>query len=510
MGVAIKPTIASEAKVRFDLDDGNTKDEMLKKDIPDAEDNSRQDLLLGFALLFVAAVIRLFRLGIPGAVVFDEYHFGKFVDNILDGKLLFDIHPPLGKLTLAAGGWFLGYRSVEGFGYDSIGKEYGEVLFYALREVAVFFGVLTVPLTFATAKELGATTTGAMLSAMLVCFDNLNIIESRLILMDSQVLFYCCLSLYCALKLWKTQAGTWRRFIWLTLTGIACGCSISIKWTSLATPGLIAIISFFGLHFLDMPLTILECIYAGVTGISIYIFSFYLHFKLMPNDGPGSAFYLDEFKKTLIGHETYDPDAPKQSFWKLFFNLNKVMMTSNMNITTRHHWESYWYQWIVNWRGLLYYNKEVPVGSGNWQSVYLLCNPLVCWFCAICVALFMLGGLAMVRFRGMKFLSGIKGRNLYHSLFTCMFLFWGWILNLLPYILVDRSAFVYHYLPGLLYAQLLSGVIVSELPKRLSFLVTFLVSIGVTAAFIFHAPWIYAYSISSAQHEARRWLPKWN
>ena len=349
-----------------------------------------------------------------------------------------------------------------------------------------------------------------MCSSDLVCFDNLNIIESRLILMDSQVLFYCCLSLYCALCLWKTKPGTWRRIAWLVATGFACGCSISIKWTCLATPGMIAIISFFGLHFLDMPLSLIECIFAGIVGISVYVLSFYLHFKLMPNDGPGSGFYLNEFKKTLIGHSTYDPKAPKVPFWKLFFNLNKVMMTSNMNITTRHHWESYWYQWIVNWRGLLYYNKEIPAGSKNWQSVYLLSNPIVCWFCALCVALFMVGGLAMVRFRGIKYLSGIKGRLRYNALFTCMFLFWGWIVNLLPYILVDRSAFVYHYLPGLLYAQLLSGVLVSQLPKSLSALVTLLVCAAVIGAFTYHAPWIYAYPISSDQHQARRWMPRWN
>ena len=48
--------------------------------------------------------------------VFDEYHFGKFVNNYNDGKYFFDIHPPLGKLTLAFAGWLV---YVHGSGFSN-------------------------------------------------------------------------------------------------------------------------------------------------------------------------------------------------------------------------------------------------------------------------------------------------------------------------------------------------------------------------------------------------------
>lgn len=471
------------------------------------EDSDSHDKLICWVLFLVALCVRFYRLGVPAAVVFDEYHFGTFVDNILSGATHFDIHPPLGKLTLAIFGWLLGYRPDPNFGYDEIGKDYGPVLYYPLREISAVFGVVTVPLMYTTSRTLGVSWVGSLLCAGLFCFDNLNIIESRLILMDSQIVFYLVLSLYCALRLWKSRRGTKSRFLWLSATGLICGCSISVKWTALATPGLIAIVSFFGLHFLEEPLQIFECVWAGCVGIGLYISLFYVHFKTLTHNGPGVGFFRENFRATLIGDKHYDAKAIREPFHKLIVYLNKYMFTANAGITTRHHWESYWYQWIVNWRGLLYYNKEI---DGKWASVYLLCNPIVCWTCAFFVGLFVAGFLVSVRYRETKWLKSSTRESLRYALRTCIFLFWGWLINLLPYILVDRSAFVYHYLPGLIYAQLLSGVLLDQLPFRIRMCVMVGVLAATIAAFIYFAPWVYCFPLSSAEHAERRWLKKWD
>jgi dolichyl-phosphate-mannose-protein mannosyltransferase len=273
---------------------------------------------------------------------FDELHFGRFVDNLLNRELLFDIHPPLGKLTLAAFGYLAGYRPVAGFNYDAIGKVYGPVLYYPLREIAAIFGTVTVPLVYATARQLDLSWAGSLVAAVLYCFDNLNVIESRLILMDSQIMFYLVLSLYCALQLWKTPARSSNRLFWLTATGVVCGFSISVKWTALATPAIIAIVSFFGAHFLKDPLTVLECAWAGFAGAVFYITFFYIHFRICVKDGPGSPFFPESLRATLVGHKLYDPAATRSSFWSLLWYTNKTMLWSNASIKTRHTWESFW------------------------------------------------------------------------------------------------------------------------------------------------------------------------
>jgi hypothetical protein len=70
-------------------------------------------------LAVLSLTARLYRISTPDGVVFDEYHFGRFVNNYLDGNYFFDIHPPLGKLTLAA----LGYVTcVKGGGGGAVGR----------------------------------------------------------------------------------------------------------------------------------------------------------------------------------------------------------------------------------------------------------------------------------------------------------------------------------------------------------------------------------------------------
>ena len=50
--------------------------------------------------------------------------------------------------------------------------------------------------------------------------------------------------------------------------------------------------------------------------------------------------------------------------------LNGEMLSANARIAIRHGWESKWYEWPLNLRGLLYYSKDVA--DGMTESVYLI------------------------------------------------------------------------------------------------------------------------------------------
>jgi uncharacterized oligopeptide transporter (OPT) family protein len=70
---------------------------------------------------------------------------------------------------------------------------------------AAAFGCALPPLTFAIGKLLGLRDATAFLGGCCVIFDLMNTIESRLILVDSQLMFYCGLALWTALKYWKRR-----------------------------------------------------------------------------------------------------------------------------------------------------------------------------------------------------------------------------------------------------------------------------------------------------------------
>ena len=328
--------------------------------------------------------------------------------------------------------------------------------------------------------------------------------------MDSQLLFFCQLALLCALRLWRTHSKTRNRTKWLCLTGLAAGAAFSIKHTALATPGLIAVISFFGLHFLREPLTLLECLFAGACGFVVYTVPFYIVFNtLWHAGGKYDKFMPMNFRSTLIGSENYSPSAKRRPFWELFIYLNKRMVQSNASIKKRHTWESDWYQWIVNWRGVLYFlRKEDVDGKQMRTQIYLLGNPVVIYLTLMCVVSFAVIVMFSVRYREM-----FKMRASYSQVTwlrsTGTFLLSGWLCNLLPYILVDRAAFIYHYMPGLFYGQLLTGVMFDFFPPRARLVLVVIVIFAMMSAFVYWSPWIYGIALENDAHVKRRWLPRW-
>lgn len=114
------------------------------------------------------------------------------------------------------------------------------------------------------------------------------------------------------------------------------------------------------------------------------------------------------------------------------------------------------------------------------------------------------------RYRNIAALQGQRGASRKNVLSTCTFLLFGWLCNLLPYILVDRSAFVYHYLPGLLYAQLLSGVMVDQLPRRMRVACMAATVAACVSGFLYFAPWTYCFPLHSEEHARMRWFGRWD
>jgi dolichyl-phosphate-mannose--protein O-mannosyl transferase len=424
-------------------------------------------------------------------------------------------HPPLGKQVLAYGGYLLGYRSDPSFIISKIGNAYPPTVnFLALRTVSALFSVATIPMMYLVSRALRFSRVASTFTAVqaLCCF--LGIIEGRLILMDSQLLFFCQLALLSALSLWRSKPETVRRWILLATTGVAAGLALGIKHTALATPGLIAIISFFGIHFLAEPLTVPECAFAGLVAIATYTVPFYPFLTRRWTTGDKYDKFMrgaPDFQKTIVGGDSYDPSARRPNFWRTFLYLNYRMLASNANVKKRHSWESTSVQWIGNWRGVLYYTHREPTTPegerGRRAIVYLIGNPVGMVLCVACVVLFV-GALAyLLRMRSFP-KSGAQNVSLY-NVYTGIFLLSGWVCNLAPYVLVDRAAFLYHYMPALFYGQLLSGVVIDMLPGRPRVAVVAVLCAALVGALVFWSPWIYCFYLNDAGQQARQLMPRW-
>ena len=264
------------------------------------------------AVTAVAAFLRFRILGYPAKVVFDEVHFGKFASYYLEGTYFFDLHPPFAKLLFAFAGWLVGYDG--SFKFDNIGDNYVEnnVPYVALRLLLALQGTAVVPVMFWTMKTLNFSALACTLSAAVVAFDNAQVIDSRLILLDSTLVLAVALTMLCYAKFSVYRRAPFTRWwwTWLVASGVSISCVISTKYVGVLTYFTVGVavvhelwllldinrgltIEQFAHHFMARFMALI------VFPFVIYLYWFYLHFRILSKSGPGDAFMSADFQDSL-------------------------------------------------------------------------------------------------------------------------------------------------------------------------------------------------------------------
>ncbi|CAI5757735.1 unnamed protein product [Candida verbasci] len=263
-------------------------------------------------ITILAIYTRFTKLGTPDKVVFDEVHFGKFASYYLEGTYFFDLHPPFAKLLIAFVGWLVGYNGK--FKFESIGESYvdNNVPYIAYRSWIALQGVLVVPVMFLTMKTLGFSVAACLFSSIIVCFDNAQVTDSRLILLDATLILSVALTIYSYAKFstYRRYPFTQKWWAWLLATGVSLSCVISTKYVGVftfLTIGIAVIHELWILLDYRRGLTLTEFskhFFARfwaliIVPATIYLYWFYLHFSILTKSGPGDAFMSSDFQETL-------------------------------------------------------------------------------------------------------------------------------------------------------------------------------------------------------------------
>lgn len=444
--------------------------------------------------------------------VFDEFHFAAFIHQYVKGEYLFDIHPPFAKLTLVAVARLAGYEAID-YKFDRLGKPYGDVMYYPLRAFSATVGSVIPSVMYLTSRSLSMCVPVAVTTAAMALFDTLLCVESRLILTDAQLILYIQLCILFALLLWKTAKNTARRYALVVLTAVFGAFAVSTKWTGVVAPGMVAVVSVTGWVFPSGALDVVEMGLAGAIAIGIYVGCFWMHFRMLPNSGTGDAFMPLEFRKTLNGSAYYDGSHVGRSFVHNFRYLNWEMLRANSAIKERHPWESKWYEWLYNARGMLYVDETSA--DGQREQMYALVNPVlaVVTGVGVCSCLVMMGAAGWTMGRRRREAVDMEGVERLHAtrklLGTMAFFVAGWALNLVPYVGVKRCTFVYHVLPALQMACVATSLALQQLPARVRTACCATVVAALAAAFRFWSAWVYAVRTPPAQLDALRWMPRW-
>jgi len=440
------------------------------------------DLVPG--LLFAAALtLFVARIDIPGGYIYDEvyhaYTAGEYVRGNADA-FLWDTtaprsgvaymwnHPPLGVLLIASGILFGGNDS---FGW---------------RIPSAIVGAAGIVLAFVLALRLTHRRGVATLAAGLLLLDGLYFVQSRTGMLDIFLTFFmmgAMLAFHAYLTTFRRQSG---RFV--VITGTFLGLAIATKWSAIYPAAIVGCIAVARAIVRQPPME--EP--AGPVALPA--------FSLAGRSGGerGGILVLRELAWVALGLilipaaiylAAYIPFFATGHRWDQFVELQNQILYYHSHLHASHPYRSQWWQWPLALRPVWYYVAHVGDRVAN---IYANGNP------ALSIA-FVPAALAVVvawwRRRdpaGWVLLAGFFGQ---------------W----LPWALVPRIAFAYHFLPATPFGCIAVAAVLGALYRGgvLGRVVCVAYVAVVAASFAFFYPLYAAVPLTKQAFELRMLLPSW-
>ncbi len=414
--------------------------------------------------IVVFGFLRVWRLGFPTDTVFDEVYFPKMAHQYLIHQPFFDIHPPLGKLMIAVSEFILGNTPV------------------GWRMVSLLAGLALIPAAAWASWQLFHDRRAAWLSAVLFAIDGMMIVYSRTGLMDGFILLFGMLAIgFCWRFINQRKSGdiAWPTLFW---TGFFAGLAVAVKW--------------IGVGFL--PLVAITTLIVMVTDPK-YPFTFkhfwawLAIFVLMP-----AILYTVPFLANW-----------QSDFWHQFAQWHQQAWDYNVHLNATHPYASKWWSWPFLIRPIWFYYQVV---NGKIVGVDGIGNPIIWWGTTLAI-IYTLMALIYTALVWKRPSQQVIDRP---AISPILFLVAGWASFYLPWTVIGRVLFLYHYLSSYLFALLiaaywLSQSMVAKKGQKIQWSL-WLVGIGLAAAVgvaLFFAPVWIAYPIPQAWFNHLMWFRSW-
>jgi len=340
---------------------------------------------------------------------FDEIYFVRTAENYLRLQHPYEwTHPPLGKLIIAAG--------ISVFGYNPFGW----------RIMGVIFATLMIPLIYMLGKKLFGTWIGAFASAFLLTFDFMHFTMARMATVDTYVVMFSLASqLFFLIYLKDVLKNGWKapvQPLFLAILFFALG--FSTKWLVLyGFAGQLAILAVLRLKEVAKL----------KKGLSDKIYAF--------TDHPFSMLLGFLLVAVLVYFLTYIPDMLAGRSVIDVLGLQGGMYNYHATLTATHAFSSPWWSWPLMLKPVWLYVSYLPLSMKS--TIVLLGNPAVWWAGFACVIL------AVER--------AVRKRDL-ACIFIATFFFFQW----LPYALISRITFLYHFYVSVPFLCLASAYFLSK------------------------------------------------
>lgn len=352
---------------------------------------------------------------------FDEIYHARTGYEHLNGLTALEwSHPPLGKVLIM---WGISLFGMNPFGW---------------RFMGTLAGVLMVPLMYYLGKMLARRSALAFLAAFLLCVDFMHFTQTRVATIDSFVVLfilamYACMFKYCSMSFFAQ--GLRRTLAPLALCGGCFALAVATKWTGLYAGAGLAVLFFWTIfrrwrevravagrvgQLAGEQRALAQRAVAGFRrDVWITLGACVVFFVL----APALVYFLSYFWQLAPG-----PGLSLESVWA----VQQDMWSYHTMLVDDHPFRSPWYEWPLIVRPIWYYDGSEFMDEGWVSTIAALGNPAVWWV-----------GLLALAFVAAQAASGrARGDRRYG------FVLVGFLAQYLPWVLVPRSTFIYHYFPA--------------------------------------------------------------
>ncbi|MGD9155272.1 MAG: phospholipid carrier-dependent glycosyltransferase [Bacillota bacterium] len=382
---------------------------------------------------------------------FDEIYHGRTAYEFVKRTTVYETtHPPLGKDLLALG--------VMIFGMNPFG----------MRVVHVVIGICLIVALFFLGRQILATRFGAYATMLIGFLDFMPFVQSRYATIDSTSVLFITLMLIFAFKYLREQLQgdiTRKSRLTIVLVIFFFALAASVKWT--APYGLVGIAVSVAVVKIRQYLIVKQIAAQEVAEVAAQAQpdpekALLKQVEVSPANELLHSFWRRNFGGTVLRwllffvlialpvyYLTYIPFLRCQGITRVIskeaatavWQNQKGMLDYHANLTATHPFSSNWWSWPFNFKPLWLYMGSRPK-PGHKASIVTLGNPVI-WFCCGCAFVILL----------YQFLV-----NRRFSLLHLVFLIF---LSLyLPWMLVNRATFIYHFYPALpLYYILLACIL---------------------------------------------------
>ena len=350
------------------------------------------------------------KISYKNSTYFDEIYHVRTAYEHLHGIEPYEItHPPLGKLLIALG--------IRIFGMTPFGW----------RFMGTLFGVMMLPLMYIFAKRIFANTFISAAAILLMAFDFMHFTQTRIATIDSFAVFFIMLMYYFMYIYYDStpeELPLKRALGVLALCGLSFALGVATKW--------ISVYAGVGLAVLFVLATVKRekekkgqwikiCLCCIGFFIAVPLFVYFLSYI---------PYYAADKSKSALS---------------ILAENQKYMLSYHGNLVDDHPFKSPWYEWPLIKRPIWFYGASDRVADGMVSSIVCLGNPLIWWFSSA-AAVYLIA--ARMKERKMRFLAI------------------AFLSQLLPWVLVPRSMFIYHFFASVPFIMLALCAVFDEICGR--------------------------------------------